>query len=132
MFERFTPNARQAVVYAHDVASEQIGTRELIAGLQREHDGIAARALRELGLPEPPAPIPRSGSGQMPFTNPARLALEEATAEADRLGHQLIGTEHVLLGVLMHLEDDARGLVPDRERARALVLALLAGSGPPL
>jgi ATP-dependent Clp protease ATP-binding subunit ClpC len=127
VFERFTPNARSVVVHALDDAADEIGTRELVLGLLRERDGIAARVLRARGLEEQPARERPHGARQVPFTQAAKQALEAATEEADDLGHGFVGTEHVLLGVLRHLEPEARELVGDPAEVRAAVLAALRG-----
>ena len=117
MFERFTDKARRTVVLAQEEARrlrhDHIGTEHLLLGLLRERDGAAATALTSLriGLDEardriaaegPPAPG-RSGemmSGHIPFTPQAKRTLELALREALQLGHDYIGTGHILLGIV--------------------------------
>ena len=106
MFERFTAPARDAVVYALEDATDEIGTDQLVYGLLREREGIAARVLRDAWYAEPPLPPPlRRGSQQVPFTSEAHDALKRASEEADALGHGFVGTEHVLLAVKPELRD---------------------------
>jgi ATP-dependent Clp protease ATP-binding subunit ClpA len=113
MFQKFTERARQVVVFAQlearDLRHNYIGTEHLLLGLLREEEGVAARVLVSLGVTtdavrdqvarligvgdEPPQ------AGQVPFTPRAKKALELALREALSLGHNYIGTEHVLLGV---------------------------------
>ena len=113
MFERFTEAARQVVVFAQDEARalghEWIGTEHLLLGLLREPDRPAARVLRPLGLnletvrAEVLARVGRGagpGTGQIPFTPPAKHALELALREALALGDDWIGTGHLLLGLV--------------------------------
>ncbi len=112
MFERFTEPARQVVVLAQDEARtlqhNYIGTEHILLGLLREEDGIAARALESLGITIEEvrgqvARIVGRGDevphGQIPFTPRAKKVLELALREALSLGHQYIGTEHLLLGL---------------------------------
>jgi ATP-dependent Clp protease ATP-binding subunit ClpC len=115
MFERFTERARQVVVLAQDEARalrhQYIGTEHLVLGLLREEAGLAARVLESLGVTLEAAraqvrSIDGEGdsearvTGQIPFTPQAKEALELALREALSLGHQYIGTEHVLLGLV--------------------------------
>ena len=112
MFERFTERARQAVVLAQDEARllshAYIGTEHLLLGLLREEEGLAARVLAnlEVGLEDVRARVvdivgrgESAAAGQIPFTPRAKEALERALREALDLGHDYIGTEHVLLGL---------------------------------
>ncbi|MBV9806534.1 MAG: hypothetical protein JO286_05075 [Solirubrobacterales bacterium] len=113
MFERFTERARLVVVLAQEEARAlkhgHIGTEHILLGLLRQPEEIAAQALasfditldrarrevvRIIGTGEEPV------VGEMPFTPRAKKALELALQESRRLGHNLIGTEHILLGVL--------------------------------
>ena len=116
MFERFTDEARQVVVLAQDEARElrhdYIGTEHLLLGLLRE-DGVAAGVLRGLNVTVDDvrgevATIVGQGdevtAGQMPFTPRAKKVLELGLREALSLGHNYIGSEHILLGVVR--EDD--------------------------
>jgi ATP-dependent Clp protease ATP-binding subunit ClpC len=144
MFERFTERARQVVVLAQEevrlLAHDHIGTEHLLLGLLREEEGIAARVLHELGVgvEEVRAEIERrfgrgeqAATGQIPFTPSAKEALELALREALRLGHNYIGTEHVLLGLLRADQGPATeilgelGVLP--EIVRAQVLSLIGG-----
>lgn len=145
MFERFTERARQVVVLAQDESRELgdafIGTDHLLLGLVREDEGIAARALRSFGLgleslrdalrPDR-GPVERATTGQIPFTPKAKASLEAALREATALDHRLIGTEHLLLGILRVGEDSTlaalrrSGVEPQALRER--VLELCAGA----
>jgi ATP-dependent Clp protease ATP-binding subunit ClpC len=148
MFERFTERARQVVVLAQDEARalrhDYIGTEHLLLGLLREEDGLGARVLESLditleptrdrvrsivGEGEPGEPL----TGQIPFTPDAKKALELALREALSLGHNYIGTEHVLLGLVRAgdgvgfaiLEEHGAGA----EHIRDEILRLLGGPG---
>jgi ATP-dependent Clp protease ATP-binding subunit ClpC len=112
VFERFTERARQAVVLAQDEARglghNYIGTEHLLLGLLREEEGIAARVLeaRKVDLDVVRAEVSRIvgigealETGQVPFTPRAKRVLELSLKEALALGHDWIGTEHVLLGL---------------------------------
>jgi hypothetical protein len=112
LFERFTERARQVVVLAQDEARalrhNYIGTEHLLLGLLREEEGVAARALGELdvSLEEVRARVAQIigmgdelATGQIPFTPRAKRVLELALREALSLGHNYIGTEHILLGL---------------------------------
>ena len=113
MFERFTERARQVVVLAQDEARalrhNYIGTEHILLGLLREEEGLAARALESLGITvdEVRAQVARIvgqgdelTTGQIPFTPRAKRVLEHSLREALAMGHNHIGTEHVLLGVV--------------------------------
>ena len=113
MFERFTERARKVVVLAQEEARHfnhnYIGTEHLLLGLLREEEGVAARALRALdltveGARERVASIVGYGSEgpgpQAPFTPRSKKVLELALREAMQLGHNYIGTEHILLGLV--------------------------------
>lgn len=113
MFERFTERARQIVVLAQDEARglkhNYIGTEHLLLGLLREQEGVANRVLGEMGITEDHLRrwvVERIGegevviTGQIPFTPRAKKILEFALREALSLGHNYIGTEHVLLGLI--------------------------------
>ena len=144
MFERFTERARQVVVLAQDEARllkhNYIGTEHLLLGLLREEEGIAARVLESLRVSadEVRAQVARIvgvgddvTSGQIPFTPRAKKALELALKEGLAIGHNYIGTEHILLG-LTRVEDGvaARILLQfdvDAEKIRTAVLSLLGG-----
>src|SRR5918996_3407186 len=144
MFERFTERARQVVVLAQDEARllkhNYIGTEHILLGLLREEEGLAARVLETLGITveEVRAQVARivgSGdevtTGQIPFTPRAKKVLELSLREALGLGHNYIGTEHVLLGLIREGEGVAArvlvGLGADLDRVRRQVIQLLAG-----
>jgi ATP-dependent Clp protease ATP-binding subunit ClpC len=146
MFERFTERARQVVVLAQDEARllrhGYIGTEHLLLGLLREEDGIAARVLAELGVElhavrSQVSQIVGLGegatTGQIPFTPRAKKVLELSLREARRLGHEYIGTEHVLLGLARENEGVAVGLLVklgiDAETIREAVGRMLMGTG---
>src|SRR5919112_5658824 len=117
MFERFTERARQVVVLAQEEARtlkhNYIGTEHILLGLLREEEGLAARVLESLDITveRVRAQVVRivgSGeevtSGQIPFTPRAKKVLELALREALSLGHNYIGTEHILLGLVRENE----------------------------
>jgi hypothetical protein len=146
VFERFTDQARRAVVLAHEEARlfdhNYIGTEHLLLGLIRSGDGAAAQALESfeveldavraqvVDLVGDVVPAP---SGHLPFTPRAKKALELSLREALQLGHHHIGTEHLLLGLMREgegiaaqiLERAGAGLAP----LRARVIELLDESG---
>lgn len=113
MFERFTDRARRVLVFAQEEAirlgHEHVGTEHLLLGIVREGEGVAAKALEALGvgLPEVGERVGAViGRGEAPvaeqpdFTLAAKRVLELALREAQQLGHDYIGTEHVLLGMV--------------------------------
>jgi ATP-dependent Clp protease ATP-binding subunit ClpA len=113
MFERFTDKARHAVVLAQDEAREfgqpHIGTEHVLLGLVHEGEGVAAVALRGLGIDlevcraDVAAIVGRGSgapSGHIPFTPAAKKVLERSLREALGLGHNYIGTEHMILGLI--------------------------------
>jgi Clp amino terminal domain, pathogenicity island component len=134
-FSRFTSRARHAVEAAQDEARERghdhIVTEHIALGLLHEPDGLAARAIEALGVSAEAArqalggalPAPAAGppaSGQIPYTPRAKKAMALALREALRLGHNYIGTEHILLAVLEAEEGPGgalSGLGVTRERA---------------
>jgi ATP-dependent Clp protease ATP-binding subunit ClpC len=148
MFERFTEQARQVVVLAQDEARalkhNYIGTEHLLLGLIREEAGVAAQVLGslDLTLERVRGQIVRivgSGEevnvGQVPFTPRGKKVLEVSLREALSLGHNYIGTEHILLGLVRdHNGVAARILLDfdaDSDKIREEVIRLLPGpSGP--
>jgi hypothetical protein len=113
MFQRFTDRARRVVVLAQDEARRLdhtwIGTEHLLLGLIREGDGVAAKALESLGISldavqqqveEIIGHGQQAPSGHIPFTPRAKKVLELALRESQQLGHNYIGTEHILLGLI--------------------------------
>jgi ATP-dependent Clp protease ATP-binding subunit ClpC len=131
VFERFTERARQVVVLAADEARvlrhNYIGTEHLLLGLLLEEDGIAARALAELGVeleatrayvaqidsPGDQAFSNQAFLNQLPFTPRAKKVLELSLREARALGHDYIGTEHMLLGLVRENEGVAARFLRD-------------------
>jgi hypothetical protein len=147
MFERFTERARQVVVLAQEEARQlkhnYIGTEHILLGLLREEEGLAAQALESLGISidRVRAQIVRivgNGeevtSGQIPFTPRAKKILELALREALSLGHNYIGTEHILLGLVRENEGVAARILvdfdADSERIRNEVIRMLSGPRP--
>ncbi len=109
MFERFTERARQVVVMAQEGArlanSGSIEPIHILYGISREEEGSGARTLDKLGITigliETWIPARgRDSDGQLPFTPNAKKAMELALREALSLGHNYIGTEHLLLGLI--------------------------------
>jgi ATP-dependent Clp protease ATP-binding subunit ClpC len=146
MFERFTERARQVVVLAQDEARSlrhnYIGTEHLLLGLLREEEGLAARVLGELGveLEAVRAQVGRIigegdeiATGQIPFTPRAKKVLELALRESRALGHQYIGTEHILLGLVRENEGVAARLLldlgVDADTIREAIGRVLLGPG---
>src|SRR5438128_7272682 len=146
MFERFTERARQDVVLAQEEARtlkpNYIGTEHILLGLLREEEGLAARVLESLDITveRVRAQVVRivgSGeevtSGQIPFTPRAKKVLELALREALSLGHNYIGTEHILLGLVRENEGVAARILldfdADSEKIRNEVIRMLSGPG---
>lgn len=144
MFERFTEKARRVVVYAQEEArmlnQNYIGTEHLLLGLIREQDGIAAKALESLNisLEDVHAQVEDLigkgtfvPTGHIPFTPRAKKVLELSLREALQLGHNYIGTEHILLGLIREGEGVAAqvllNLGADLEKVRSAVIQLLSG-----
>jgi ATP-dependent Clp protease ATP-binding subunit ClpC len=151
MFERFTERARQVVVLAQEEARglrhNYIGTEHLLLGLIREEEGIAARVLEGFGITAEEVrariervvgPAEEAPAGQMmPFTPRAKKVLELALREALSLGHNYIGTEHVLLGLVREEKSVGTRILfdfgVDAETVRNEVIRMLSGpaSGAP-
>ena len=151
MFERFTDRARRVVVLAQEEARllnhDYIGTEHILLGLVHEEQGVAARALTELDISleavraEVQEIVGQGESpptGHIPFTPRAKKVLELSLREAIQLGHNYIGTEHILLGVIREGEGVAAqvlirlGAGLDRVRQQVVqVLAGYAGQGSP-
>jgi ATP-dependent Clp protease ATP-binding subunit ClpC len=147
MFERFSERARQVVVDAQDEARllkhNYIGTEHILLGLLRESDGVSHRALKTLGItPEAVrtqvAQIVCQGdevtAGQIPFTPRAKKVLELSLREALSIGHNYIGSEHILLGIARENDGVAARILidhgADAERLRDEVIREL-GMIPP-
>ncbi len=143
MFERFTDRARRVVVEAQHEARalghDYIGTEHLLLGLISEGGGVGAKALESLGVSaealraavaEIVEPREQSPSPHIPFTPRAKQVLRLSLAEAQRFGHNYIGTEHLLLALIQE-RDGVAGQVlaaagADLQRVRAEVARLLA------
>jgi ATP-dependent Clp protease ATP-binding subunit ClpC len=146
VFERFTERARQVVVLAQDEARalkhNYIGTEHILLGLLREEEGLAARVLDSLDITVEDvranvARIVGQGeevtTGQIPFTPRAKKVLELALREALSLGHNYIGTEHILLGLVRENEGVAARILldfdADAEKIRNEIIRMLSGPG---
>jgi ATP-dependent Clp protease ATP-binding subunit ClpC len=144
MFERFTERARKVVVLAQEEARHfnhnYIGTEHLLLGLLREDEGVAARALGSLNVTldevrEQVESIVGYGEegtgGQAPFTPRSKKVLELALREALQLGHNYIGTEHILLGLVRESEGVAARVLSnlgvDPDKVRREVVRMLGG-----
>ncbi len=148
MFNRFTERARKVVILAKEEAKrlnhDYIGTEHLLMGLIKEGQGVAAAVLQNLGLsldtirleveklvkPGPTTVI----SGDIPFTPKAKKVIELAMDEARHLGHNYIGTEHLLLGLIREGEGIASQILLnlglDLARVRSEVMSLLGSAIP--
>jgi ATP-dependent Clp protease ATP-binding subunit ClpC len=138
MFERFTERGREAIFLAKDEARllrhNYIGTEHLLLGLIRQETGLAAHVLAslEITLDEVRsivATIPGSDeleSGEIPFTPRTKKVLDQALEEADSLGHEHVGTEHILLGLVREGEGVANQILghlgADGENVRQAVI----------
>jgi ATP-dependent Clp protease ATP-binding subunit ClpC len=148
LFERFTERARQVVVFAQDEARalnhNYIGTEHILLGLLREEEGLAARVLERLDITveEVRAEVERVVGrgdedvtpGMIPFTPRAKKVLELSLREAMSLGHNYIGTEHILLGLVRENEGVAARILldfdGDAQTIRADVVRRLGGPAP--
>jgi ATP-dependent Clp protease ATP-binding subunit ClpC len=148
MFERLTDRARRVLAYAQDEAREfqhsSIGTEHILLGLIREGDGLAGKALGALGVNvdlvrdkvrEFTELATTSSSASLTFTPRAKKVLELSFREALQLGHNYIGTEHLLLGLVREGDSVAirilAALEIDASLVRAQVLQSMSGqSGP--
>lgn len=148
MFNRFTERARKVIILAKEEARrfnhDYIGTEHILLGLIREGEGVAAAVLEKMGLdletirlevekvvqPGPSTQI----LGDIPFTPRAKKALELAAEEARALGHNYIGTEHILLGIIREGESVASqvllNLGLDLDRVRTEVMTVLGAATP--
>src|SRR6186713_1854767 len=144
MFERFTDRARRVVVLAQEEARmlnhNYIGTEHILLGLIHEGEGVASKALESLGISleavrEQVQEIIGQGqqapTGHIPFTPRAKKVLELSLREALQLGHNYIGTEHILLGLIREGEGVAAQVLvklgADLNRVRQQVIQLLSG-----
>ena len=144
MFERFTDRARRVVVLAQEEARmlnhNYIGTEHILLGLIHEGEGVAAKALEsmDISLEAVRAQVEeiigqgqQAPSGHIPFTPRAKKVLELSLREALQLGHNYIGTEHILLGLIREGEGVAAQVLvklgADLNRVRQQVIQLLSG-----
>ncbi|GAA4115574.1 ATP-dependent Clp protease ATP-binding subunit [Knoellia locipacati] len=144
MFERFTDRARRVVVLAQEEARllnhNYIGTEHILLGLIHEGEGVASKALESLGISldavrEQVQEIIGQGqqapTGHIPFTPRAKKVLELSLREALQLGHNYIGTEHILLGLIREGEGVAAQVLvklgADLGRVRQQVIQLISG-----
>ncbi len=144
MFERFTDRARRVVVLAQDEAKmlnhNYIGTEHILLGLIHEGEGVAAKALEQMGISleavrEQVEEVIGHGqtqpTGHIPFTPRAKKVLELSLREALQMNHSYIGTEHILLGLIREGEGVAASVLiklgADLNRVRNTVLQLLSG-----
>ena len=149
MFNRFTERARKVILLAKEEAKrfnhDYIGTEHILLGLLREGDGVAAVVLQKMGLnlqqirmeiekivkPGPPTVV----SGDIPFTPTAKKVIELSSEEARSLGHNYIGTEHLLLGLIREGEGVASQVLMnlglDLNKVREEIAELLGSAMPP-
>ncbi|EKA62753.1 Clp-family ATP-binding protease [Janibacter hoylei PVAS-1] len=144
MFERFTDRARRVVVLAQEEARllnhNYIGTEHILLGLIHEGEGVASKALESLGVSldavreqvqDIIGPGQQAPSGHIPFTPRAKKVLELSLREALQLGHNYIGTEHILLGLIREGEGVATQVLvklgADLGRVRQTVIQLISG-----
>src|ERR1700753_2919462 len=144
MFERFTDRARRVVVLAQEEARmlnhNYIGTEHILLGLIHEGEGVAAKSLESLGISlegvrsqvdEIICQGQQAPAGRIPFTTRAKKVLELSLREALQLGHNYIGTEHILLGLIREGEGVAAQVLvklgADLNRVRQQVIQLLSG-----
>jgi len=144
MFERFTDRARRVIVLAQEEARmlnhNYIGTEHILLGLVREGEGVAAKALESLGISldavrqqveEIIGQGQQAPSGHIPFTPRAKKVLELSLRESLQLGHNYIGTEHILLGLIREGDGVAAQVLvrlgADLNRVRHQVIQLIAG-----
>jgi ATP-dependent Clp protease ATP-binding subunit ClpC len=147
MFQRFTDRARRVVVLAQEEARmlnhDYIGTEHILLGLIREREGVGARALESLGISldavrqqveEIIGRGQQAPPGHIPFTPRAKKVLELSLREAVQLGHNYIGTEHILLGLLREGDGVAAQVLvklgADLSRVRQQVIQLTSGQQP--
>ena len=145
MFERFTDRARRVVALAQEEARRldhnYIGTEHILLGLLREGDGVGAKALESLGISldavrqqveEIIGHGQQAPSGHIPFTPRAKKVLELSVTEAVQLGHNYIGTEHILLGLIREGDGVAAQVLVrlGADLVRQQVIQLISGQQP--
>jgi ATP-dependent Clp protease ATP-binding subunit ClpC len=143
VFERFTDRARRVIVLtqeeARTLAHDHVGPEHVLLGLVHEGNGIAAKALESLGVgldsvrqrvEEAAGRGEQAPSGRIPFTSQAKELLRLALDESRALGHNYVGTEHILLGLLRQAESVPTrvlsALGADLDGVREQVIRLLA------
>ena len=146
IFERFTERARQVVILAQEEARtlghDYIGSEHILLGLLGEEEELAARVLESLDITDRKARAQVMGivgwgekapAGQLPFAAQVREVLQRAVPEAVSLGHNYVGTEHILLALVRESEGVAArviaGFAADREHIRNEVIRMLDGRG---
>jgi GNAT superfamily N-acetyltransferase len=147
MFTRFTDRARRVVTQAQEEARMldhgYIGTEHILLGLIREGNGVGAKALESLGISldvvrqqigEIIGRGQHTPSGHIPFTPRAKRVLELSLTEAVQLGHDYVGTEHILLGLIRQGDGVAAQVLvklgADRNRVRQQVIQLISSQPP--
>lgn len=146
MFNRFTERARKVILLAKEESKrfnhDYIGTEHILLGLTREGEGVAATVLRKLGVDlsnvrKKVEKMVKSGSsgmvsGDIPFTPRAKKVIELAMEEARAMGHNYIGTEHLLLGLIREGEGIASRILSDMnldlKKVRKAIMGLLGSS----
>ena len=149
MHDKFTERVRKVIFLAREEAARlqhgSIGTEHLLLGLLREGEGIAATVLSNLGLDLEAIRhavenmVAQAGGtltiGEIPFTSNAKRVLELSVDEARQLGHNYVGTEHLLLGLIREGEGVAAKVLMDmgvdRKKVRDETLKLLGGHAQP-
>ncbi len=148
MFDKFTERAKKVINLAREEAArlghDYIGTEHLLLGLIKEGGGVATAVIENLGLDlerlkmEVEKSISMGGGtltlGEVPFTSSAKKVLELALEEAQALGHNYIGTEHILLGLIREGDGIAAQVLEHFnlriEKAREMTIYLLGGNLP--
>ena len=148
MFQKFTPRAKKVINIASEEAKrlhhDYIGTEHLLLGIVNETSGVAAAVLESLNIDlnmvklEIENMVPPGSDtitiGEIPFTTQAKKALEYAHEEAGKLGHNYIGTEHMLLGLIRESEGIAARVLAslgvDLQKAQEMAINLLGGRFP--
>jgi len=147
MFERFTDRARRVVVMAQEEARvlnhDLVGTEHILLGLIHEGGGVGPRALESLGISldvvrqeveEIIGQGDHESPGSIPFTPRAKKVLDLSVAEAAQLGHDYVGTEHILLGLIREGNGVAAQVLvkhgADPNRVRQQVILLISAQQP--
>ncbi|KJS17231.1 MAG: Clp protease ClpX [Peptococcaceae bacterium BRH_c4b] len=147
MFGRFTQRAQQVLVLAQDEARRMgypyVGTEHILLGLIREGAGVAAKALKALGIDsqrvtamvEQLVEKGQGASEEVTLTPRGKKVLELSVEEARSMGHKYVGTEHILLGLIREGEGIAARVLnelgADQNKLRQITLQLLGGPAQP-